>query len=55
MSYTHFALLLRKRANEKYLPLPIMSFADREQRLRQYFIETGLQEWGDTTHTPNEL
>ena len=32
-----------------------MSFADREQRLRQYFIETGLQEWEDTTHPPNEL
>ena len=29
-------------------------FQEREQRLRQYFIETGLQGWGDTTHPPNE-
>ena len=32
-----------------------MSFAESEELLRQYFIETGLQGWGETTHPPNEL
>ena len=31
-----------------------MSFAEKEQRLRQYFIDMGLEGWGDTTHQPNE-
>ena len=31
-----------------------MSFAERQQRLQRYFIETGLQGWEDADHPPNE-